>query len=209
MNYFSSNLKYLREKNGMEQIDLAKRLGRKSSSSVSEWEQGKYSPKAGTLSDIATIFGVTLSDLMERDLSKELPSNLIEIKPNFIKVPILGKIACGEPLLVAENIEGYTYEPVDSIPSGNVFSLVAKGDSMEPTIPNGSIVLLREQSDVENGEIAAVQLNGDTEAVLKRVKKQGDSIFLISDNQKYMPIIVNEQNPARIIGKAISYKVQL
>lgn len=209
MNYFSGNLKYLREKNGMEQIDLAKKLGRKSSSSISEWEQGKYSPKAGTLSDIATTFGVSLSDLMERDLSNELPTNLVEIQPNFVKVPILGKIACGEPLLVAENIESYTYEAADSLPSGNVFSLIAKGDSMQPTIPNGSIVLLREQSDVENGEIAAVQLNGDTEAVLKRVKKQNGSIFLVSDNHKYMPIIVNEQNPARIIGKAISYKVQL
>lgn len=68
-NYFSSNLKFLRQKQGMEQIDLAKRLGRKSSSSVSEWEKGKYTPKAGVLNDIASIFNVSLSKLMTTDLS--------------------------------------------------------------------------------------------------------------------------------------------
>lgn len=68
-NYFASNLRFLRQKNGLEQIDLATRLGRKSSSSISEWEKGKYTPKAGVLNDIANIFGVSLSKLMSTDLS--------------------------------------------------------------------------------------------------------------------------------------------
>ena len=188
MNYFSSNLK---------------KLGRKSSSSISEWEQGKYSPKAGTLSDIATLFSVTLSDLMERDLSNELPSNLIEFKPNFIKLPILGPIACGDPILAEENIEGYIYEIADGLPSGKLAVLIAKGNSMEPTIPNGATVIIREQPDVENGEIAAVLLNENTEATLKRVKKQDGIIMLMPDNPEYDPIIITDNNPARIIGKAV------
>ena len=69
-NYFASNLKFLRQKNGLEQLDLATRLGRKSSSSISEWENGKYTPKAGVLNDIAKIFNVSLSSLMTTDLSK-------------------------------------------------------------------------------------------------------------------------------------------
>ena len=69
-NYFASNLKLLRQKYKMEQIDLANRLGRKSSSSVSEWEKGKYTPKAGVLNDIAKIFNISLSELMTKDLSK-------------------------------------------------------------------------------------------------------------------------------------------
>ncbi|HEM5071342.1 helix-turn-helix domain-containing protein [Streptococcus suis] len=73
-NYFASNLKLLRQKYGMEQIDLANRLGRKSSSSVSEWERGKYTPKAGVLNDIARIFDVSLSQLMSSDLSHPAPS---------------------------------------------------------------------------------------------------------------------------------------
>ncbi|HEM5134210.1 TPA: helix-turn-helix domain-containing protein [Streptococcus suis] len=74
-NYFASNLKLLRQKKGMEQIDLANRLGRKSSSSVSEWERGKYTPKAGVLNDIAKIFDVSLSQLMSSDLSRPIHSS--------------------------------------------------------------------------------------------------------------------------------------
>ncbi|MBU7539396.1 XRE family transcriptional regulator [Levilactobacillus brevis] len=68
---FSDNLKYLREKNNMSQIELATKLGRKSTSSISEWEKGKYQPKAGVLSDIAHIFNVNLDDLMNKDLRNE------------------------------------------------------------------------------------------------------------------------------------------
>lgn len=77
-NYFPSNLKFLREKRGMEQLELAQLLGRKSASSISEWERGTYTPKAGTLSDIARIFGVSLSDLMGKDLSVETKSHFID-----------------------------------------------------------------------------------------------------------------------------------
>ncbi|XHV37769.1 helix-turn-helix transcriptional regulator [Streptococcus dysgalactiae subsp. equisimilis] len=69
--FFASNLKYLRLKKNMEQLELANLLGRKSSSSISEWEKGKYTPKSGLLSDIAAIFDVTLTDLMEKDLTLE------------------------------------------------------------------------------------------------------------------------------------------
>lgn len=79
-NYFASNLRFLRQKNGLEQIDLATRLGRKSSSSISEWEKGKYTPKAGVLNDIAKIFGVSLSKLMSTDLSD--PSAQVEEEEN-------------------------------------------------------------------------------------------------------------------------------
>ena len=66
---FSQNLKYLRNKHDMEQIDLAHKLGRKSASSISEWEKGKYTPKLKTLSEIASIFKVSIDDLMDEDLS--------------------------------------------------------------------------------------------------------------------------------------------
>lgn len=66
---FSQNLKYLRKKHDMEQIDLAHKLGRKSASSVSEWEKGKYTPKMKTLKDISDIFNVSINDLMSKDLS--------------------------------------------------------------------------------------------------------------------------------------------
>lgn len=70
-NYFAINLKYLRQKNNMEQLELANLLGRKSSSSVSEWEKGKYTPKAVVLNDIAKIFSIPLSKLMNENLSEQ------------------------------------------------------------------------------------------------------------------------------------------
>lgn len=68
---FSQNLKYLRNKHDMEQIDLAHKLGKKSASSISEWEKGKYTPKMKTLKDISDIFNVSINDLMSIDLSEQ------------------------------------------------------------------------------------------------------------------------------------------
>ncbi|GEN48906.1 S24 family peptidase [Ligilactobacillus pobuzihii] len=80
---FSTNLKYLRNKSGMDQLTLANKLGRKSVSSVSEWEKGKYTPKVGVLADIAHIFNVSLEDLMNTDLRKENSQNKVDIFPIF------------------------------------------------------------------------------------------------------------------------------
>ncbi len=83
INMFSTNLKYLRNKSGMDQLTLANKLGRKSVSSVSEWEKGKYTPKVGVLADIAHIFNVSLEDLMNTDLRKENSQNKVDIFPIF------------------------------------------------------------------------------------------------------------------------------
>ena len=198
---FSKNLKYLREKHGMEQIELANLLGRKSSSSISEWESGKYSPKIGVLSQIASIFHVELDDLMNKDLSFK-PSNLIPIKQTKL-IPVIGSIACGSPIFAEQNVIDTVAFPVELLPSGEVFFLKANGDSMEPDIKDGSYVMIRKQEDVENWEIAAVLLNGDEDSTLKRVRKMGNTILLEAINDEYEPYLVNEENPARIIGKAV------
>lgn len=80
---------------------------------------------------------------------------------------------------------------------------------MEPTIHDGSLVTIREQPTVEDGEIAAVLVDGDNEATLKRVKHQGDLIMLMPDNKEYDPIILDKCNPGRIVGKAIRYTASL
>ncbi|MDQ0159008.1 LexA family protein [Alkalibacillus salilacus] len=206
-NVFSKNLRYLRNKKDMDQDELAKLLGRKSSSSISEWEKGTYTPKSGVLSDIAKIFNVNLEDLMNEDLTKETSNikNITKITP----IPILGKVSCGDPIDAEENIKGYTYELPDTLPVGEFICLETVGDSMHPTIPEGSNVIIRKQPDVESGEIAAVLLNGDLEATLKRVKKQKNNIVLIPDNSDHDPIIVNEEYPAKIIGKAVKFTQNL
>ena len=95
---------------------------------------------------------------------------------------------------------GYGEKPV---PSGTLFGLRCKGDSMEPTIPNGALAIIREQPEVEDGEIAAVLVDDDNEATLKRVKHQGNLVMLMPDNKNYDPIILDEEHPGRIVGKAV------
>lgn len=205
-NVFGKNLKYLRERKNLEQLELAQLLGRKSASSVSEWEKGTYTPKSGVLSDIARIFNVDLSALMSVDLT--VPSNLKELSTGTVRIPILGKIACGYPINVDENIQGYLYKSKDDLPAGELMALQTKGESMAPTIPNGAFVTIRIQTEAENGELVAVRINGDEDATLKRLKKQGNTIILMPDNQNYDPIIVDEDNPVTIIGKVVAYEVR-
>ena len=148
-----------------------------------------------------------MSDLMEKDLS-ETATNVIPYGKT-VNIPVLGEIACGNPIIAEQNIESYREELVDMLPNGNLFYLRAKGDSMVPTIPANSYVLIREQPGVEENEIAAVLVNGDSEATLKRVKHQGDLVMLIADNPNHPPYIVTEDNPARILGKAIKFSADL
>lgn len=194
----AENLNRLLSRKGVNQTDMARELNIPETT-VSNWMKAETYPRPDKIQLMADYFGVRRSDLTE----EQYPDNVFSIQPNFVKIPILGPIACGTPILAEQNIESYVYEYEEYLPSGDLFALIANGDSMEPTIPNGSRVLIREQSDIENGEIAAVLVNGDTDATLKRVKKQGSIVILIPDNSKYEPIVVDEDNPARIIGKAV------
>lgn len=123
--------------------------------------------------------------------------------PKTYKRPRLGTIACGEPILAEENIETY-----DDIPD-NIkcdFTLVCKGDSMiNARINDGDIVYIKQQSQVDNGEIAAVLI--DNEATLKRVYIYEDKLVLQPENTKYPPFVYTkeEMNNIRILGKAVGF----
>lgn len=197
------NLKYFIDKSGKNQTDIAREL-EIPLMTMSNWVMAKTYPRADKIQLMADYFNIRRSDLTE-----ERFVNGSEITSNAIKIPIIGQIACGLPILAEENFNDFRYEFPEHLPSGTLFYLEAKGNSMEPTIPDGSYVLIREQQNVEYGEIAAVLVNGDTEATLKRVKHQGETILLMPDNPNYEPYIVTPENPARIIGKAIRYTKDL
>ena len=99
-NYFSSNLKFLRQREGLGQVDLAKKLGRKSSASISEWEKGKYTPKASVLAEITTIFNVSLSELLMVDLASAEISKLENKHSSLDLREMIEEAECfnGEPL---------------------------------------------------------------------------------------------------------------
>ncbi|MEC3608806.1 XRE family transcriptional regulator [Bacillus glycinifermentans] len=199
----ANNLKKQLKRKGISQTMMARDLNIPEMT-VSNWVKGKTYPRPDKIQLMADYFGITRTQLTE-----EAPSNLTPLAPQTVPVPVLGIIACGEPILAEENVIEYMYESPDQLPSGNLFYLKAKGTSMEPTIPDGSYVLVREQPEVENGAIAAVLVNGDTEATLKRIKRQGDMVILMPDNPNYSPYIITPDNPARIIGQAIQFTQKL
>jgi len=186
---------------GMKPSELANRIG-VDRSTITRYFNGTRKISMEDIPKIANAIGISPMELLS-DEKDEQATNIIEVSQKTVRIPILGKIACGDPILVEENYEDYRVVIAEGLPSGKLVYLEAKGNSMHPTIPDGSFVLIREQKEVENGEIAAVRLNGNEEATLKRVKKQGDLIILMPDNNEFEPIIINELNPAEIIGKAI------
>jgi len=194
--YVGAQIRKFRKAKGMTQKELGFRIG-VAHNTISGYESGSNEPDQNILFAIADVLGVSVNDLFPS------PTNLEPVDPDFARIPVLGTIACGDPILAAENYSEYIYMPKDRLPSGNLFYLRAKGASMVPTIPDGALVLIQEQPEVESGAIAAVLVNGDTEATLKRVKRQGNMLILMPDNPEYEPIIVTPDNPARIIGRAV------
>lgn len=201
----SKNINKLIAEKGVTQVDIHNHT-KIPRSTLTGYVKGTSTPNAGNIQKLADYFNVKKSDIDPR--FRTLPKNIIPIK-EFVKIPILGSITCGEPILAEENLDGYIEEAADALPSGELFYLKTKGESMLPTIPVGSNVLIRRQSDVEDGEIAAVLVNGDTEATLKRVKHHEELVMLIPDNNEYAPYVVTKDNPARILGKAVKVSFDL
>lgn len=201
----SKNINKLIVEKGVSQVDIHNHT-KIPRSTLTGYVKGTSTPNPGNVQKLADYFGVMKSDIDPRFNNK--PKNLSVVK-EFVNIPIIGEIACGDPIIADENIEGYREELAEFLPTGNLFYLKTKGSSMVPTVPQNSYVLIREQPEVEDGEIAAVLVNGDSEATLKRVKRQGNMIMLIPDNSDYPPYIVTEDNPARILGKAVKVSFDL
>lgn len=206
--FIGMKIKSFRESRSMTQDELAELLNT-TRQSISRYENGERKANQDLLFELASIFKVSLDDFFPvRNLYDQ--TNITKVTPeNMVAIPVIGTIACGDPILADENIIGYRYHLKDKLPKGQTFYLTAKGDSMEPKIPDGSDVLIRVQDEVEDGEIAAVLVNGDSEATLKRVKKQGDIVMLIAENSAYPPYIITESDPARILGKAVGVSFDL
>ena len=119
------------------------------------------------------------------------------------RIPLVGTIACGSPILAEENVEEYIAAPIGCEAD---FALRCRGDSMiRARICNGDIVFIHSQPDCNNGEIAAV-LIGD-EATLKRIYKQPDAITLMPENSEYSPLVYRKEqlNEIKILGKAVGF----
>lgn len=131
-----------------------------------------------------------------------VPPNAIPLEALDIhRIPVIGTIACGEPIDAEQNVVDYM-TILGSIPN-DAFALICEGNSMEPGLHDGDRVVIEPTPNVEDGEIAAVLVDGDTKATLKRIKHVGDTIELIPDNDDYDTIILDNDHPGRILGKKI------
>ena len=158
------------------------------------------------LEKIAVAIGTSAAYLMGWEPENRPPipaaSNILPM-PEMRKIPLLGTISCGAPVLAEEHIEGQVDIPVHIHAD---FALTCKGDSMiNARIFDGDIVYIRQQDTVENGEIAAVLI--ETEATLKRFKRLPDRIILEPENPLYDPLVYRkeEMNEVRILGKAVAF----
>ncbi|PEZ66392.1 hypothetical protein CN372_04810 [Bacillus anthracis] len=189
----AENIKTLLKEKGMRQTDLSILTGI-ARSTMSDYVNGKTTISMGSLQKISEALGTTKSKLVE------LESDSIEMI-GVQKLPIYGEVCCGNGLLALQDIKGYLDTPTSWVTGGDHFYLLAKGDSMiNAGVVDGSLLLIRRQAIVENGEIAAVMVND--EAMLKRLYREGTTIKLVSENPNYEDIILDERKDiVSIIGK--------
>ena len=223
MSSFSDMLTYLRKRENLSQQELAEKTGL-TRSAIGMYETGKREPDFETLEKIADFFNVNMDYLIgksdfknntemfqywdKQNKAKEFYKEVADI-PNTCPIetkrfPLLGKIACGEPVFADEDRESYV-EAGTNIQAD--FCLKAKGDSMiNARIYDGDIVFIRKQPDVNDGEIAAVLI--DDEATLKRVFKMPGRIQLRAENPKYKPIDITEEQNIKVLvlGKAVAFQ---
>lgn len=201
-NILGDNIKKYRKASSYTQKDLANLLKVKPTT-VASWEQGRNKPLMDKVTKLTNIFGVSLTDLVGSDQENEV-TDYFSKKPRM--VPLLGTIAMGAPITAEQNIEKYIPEyMMDRYADDTLFALRCQGDSMYPLIPNGAIAIIRQQTDVEDGEIAAVLING--EATLKKVLHVGKTVVLRPANPDYKDIILDKDHPGTILGKMIKYEV--
>lgn len=200
---FNERFKALRLSRNYSQSELARFL-RISKSSVNMYERGEREPTFETLEVIADFFNVDMDFLLGKsDVQNRYASSTVLPFPTMSKLPLLGSIACGSPILAQENFEGEVDLP-EHIHAD--FALRCKGDSMiNARIFDGDIVYIRHQDMVDNGEIAAVLIG--EEATLKRVQLYKDHISLEPENPQYRPLVFwgDEMNTIRILGKAVAF----
>lgn len=198
-------IKLKRQELNMSQEELANKLGYKSRSSINKIEKDGRELPQSKIKAIADALNTTPSYIMgwnEDEFDIYSVPNIIPI-PKTKKIPLIGEIACGTPILAEQNISDYL-----SV-SSNIkcdFALKCKGESMiNARIFDGDIVLIKQQPDVENGEIAAVMI--DNEATLKRVYKYENSVELRAENPMVAPMnfTSDDYKQIRILGKAVYF----
>lgn len=176
-------------------------------STFTDWKNGRSCPKADKLRRIADFFNVTLDELLGAGTKRREAVR----DRNRGRLPIIGEIRAGSPIITNETLLGYESADVDD--EEEYFYLKVCGDSMKDCgIVDGALVLFHKQQYAENGDIVACLVSGDS-ATVKRFFKRDRRIILQPENDEYAPIELSpvnfETGEARILGVAQEVKIKL
>lgn len=181
-----------------------------SRSTLTELRKGRAKTlKLEKASKIADYFGVSVDYLLGNESVSDGPP--APSRPGSKWIPVLGRVAAGTPIEAVEDILDYEEIDAKTAASGEHFALQIKGQSMEPRIKDGDVVIVRKQDGCDSGDVAVVLVNGD-EATVKRIKKEPAGIMLIPSNPSYEPKFYSNDEilslPVRIIGKVIELRAK-
>ena len=164
---------------------------------------GTSEPPLKKLKELASLLHVDIDDLTNTDFELG-ESNVLNNSKKGVSIKVYGRVAAGIPIDAIQDIIDEEEISQQMALTGEYFGLQIKGDSMEPRIKEGDIVIVRRQSDAESGDVVIALINGD-EGVCKKLKKYKDGISLISFNPQYQPMYFSQQEivekPVTIIGK--------
>ena len=196
-----ARIKSAREDLKLTKRELAKRIG-VHESSINKYEKGLVDIPLSKISELARVLKVTEAYLMGWEEKLEQP-------PQGLQIPVLGTVAAGIPISAVEDI--LDYEEIDSSfqSQGEFFALRIKGDSMQPKMDDGDVVIVKQQSDANSGDTVIALVNGD-EATCKKLQKTENGIMLVSTNPNYLPMFfTNEEiqtKPVVILGKVVELR---
>ena len=198
-----NKLKELRRKQQLSQKALADMIP-VNQTAVSQWERGITTPNPNALKRLCQIFNKSANYFLEIEAPESEASK-------GIKIPVFGNVAAGIPISAIQDIVDYEEITEEMAAQGEYFGLVIKGDSMEPRITDGDVIIVRSQPDADTGDIAIVMVDGEN-ATCKKIKKTPDGIMLISLNPAYEPMFYSkkevQQLPVRIIGKVVELRAK-
>lgn len=198
---FSVTLRTLRSKAGLSQAALAKKMY-VSQQTIAKWENDKSTPNPEALTRLSEIFNVSLDVLVTGRKTESAVRK-------GVKIPVLGRVQAGIPFDAVEEILDWEEISPEMAATGDHFGLRVRGQSMEPRILEGDIIIVRKQEDVDNGDTAVVLVNGN-EATVKKIKKSDAGITLIPNNPAFDPIFYSREEvvtlPVQIIGKVVELR---
>ena len=194
------NLVSARKGAGLTQAEVADFLNIRRQT-YSAYERGVSVPDANTIATLSRLFNVSVGALISGETATG----------TYIRVPVCGSVAAGIPIDAIENVEDYEEVEPSLAMGSELIGLRIKGSSMEPRFTDGDVVIVRRQSNIENGEIAVVLVGGE-EATVKKINKYSDGIRLMPTNPAFEPIYFSneqiEQLPVTIVGKVVELRAK-